>query len=154
MGIEIAILRLSHRPERDKRLTTHVFLSSRAFGALRGVYTGLRDETLEETIEKLKKKWGGDFSISHSLSWKKTIKEFKEQGYTIVHLTMYGDQVHEKLAELQQKPKILVVVGGEKVPYDVYEHADFNIAIGKQPHSEVSALAILIDRLRNQPNLW
>ncbi|VVB66757.1 tRNA (cytidine(56)-2'-O)-methyltransferase [Candidatus Gugararchaeum adminiculabundum] len=154
MDIEIAILRLSHRPERDKRLTTHVFLSSRALGASRAVYTGLRDEKIEETIEKLKKKWGGDYSIVHSQSWKKTVKEFKDQGYTIVHLTMYGDQVHEKLAELQAKPKILIVVGGEKVPYEIYEHADYNIAIGKQPHSEVSALAILIDRLRSQPILW
>ncbi len=28
----IAVLRLGHRPERDKRITTHVALTSRAFG--------------------------------------------------------------------------------------------------------------------------
>ncbi|MEM0258129.1 MAG: tRNA (cytidine(56)-2'-O)-methyltransferase, partial [Thermofilum sp.] len=42
---------------------------------------------------------------------------------------------------------VLVVVGGKKVPREVYELADFNVAIGNQPHSEVAALAIFLDRL-------
>ncbi|MEM2794952.1 MAG: hypothetical protein QXY49_03760, partial [Thermofilaceae archaeon] len=42
---------------------------------------------------------------------------------------------------------ILVVVGAEKVPADVYKLADFNVAIGNQPHSEVAALAVFLDRL-------
>ena len=29
----VIILRLGHRPERDKRITTHVALTARAFGA-------------------------------------------------------------------------------------------------------------------------
>ena len=47
-----------------------------------------------------------------------------------------------------RKPeKLVVVVGGEKVPSSVYEMADFNIAVGSQPHSEVAALAICLDRI-------
>ena len=34
------------------------------------------------------------------------------------------------------------VVGAEKVPPEVYQAADFNVAVGNQPHSEVAALAI------------
>ena len=41
---------------------------------------------------------------------------------------------------------ILIIVGSEKVPREVYDKADFNIAIGHQPHSEVAALAIFLDR--------
>ncbi|HIQ55257.1 MAG TPA: tRNA (cytidine(56)-2'-O)-methyltransferase, partial [Pyrodictium sp.] len=44
------------------------------------------------------------------------------------------------------KPK-LIVVGAEKVPPFFYEIADYNVAIGNQPHSEVAALAIFLDRL-------
>jgi tRNA (cytidine56-2'-O)-methyltransferase len=42
---------------------------------------------------------------------------------------------------------LLIVVGAEKVPPEVYQAADFNISVGNQPHSEVAALAILLDRL-------
>ena len=34
-----------------------------------------------------------------------------------------------------------------KVPGFIYQIADYNIAIGHQPHSEVAALAVLLDRL-------
>lgn len=37
MDKEIYILRLGHRPKRDRRVTTHVILVARAFGA-KGVY--------------------------------------------------------------------------------------------------------------------
>jgi tRNA (cytidine56-2'-O)-methyltransferase len=42
---------------------------------------------------------------------------------------------------------MLIVVGAEKVPPEVYQEADFNVAVGNQPHSEVAALAIFLDRL-------
>src|SRR5207245_10416001 len=40
-----------------------------------------------------------------------------------------------------------VVVGAEKVPREVYDLVDFNVAVGNQPHSEVAALAIFLDRI-------
>ena len=41
----------------------------------------------------------------------------------------------------------MIVVGAEKVPREIYEMADYNVAVGNQPHSEISALGILLDRI-------
>ena len=62
---------------------------------------------------------------------------------------MYGENVNDAQEELQKKDKILIVVGAEKVPREIYELADFNVAVGSQPHSEISALAIVLDRINN-----
>jgi tRNA (cytidine56-2'-O)-methyltransferase len=50
---------------------------------------------------------------------------------------------------LRQKKsnQILVIVGAEKVPRDLYSLVDLNIAVGNQPHSEVAALAVFLDRV-------
>jgi len=42
----------------------------------------------------------------------------------------------------------LIIVGAGKVPKDVFVMADYNIAVGSQPHSEVSALGVLLDRIQ------
>jgi tRNA (cytidine56-2'-O)-methyltransferase len=42
---------------------------------------------------------------------------------------------------------LLVVVGAEKVPFEVYEAADWNVAVTSQPHSEVASLAVFLDHL-------
>ena len=60
---------------------------------------------------------------------------------------MYGIPLIEKLEELKKKEKILVIVGSEKVPREVYEIADYNISITNQPHSEIAALAIFLDKI-------
>ena len=39
------------------------------------------------------------------------------------------------------------MVGAEKVPRSIYEKSDYNISVSNQPHSEISALAIVLDRL-------
>ena len=41
----------------------------------------------------------------------------------------------------------LIVVGGAKVPGEIYEMADWNVAVTSQPHSEVSALAVFLHEL-------
>ena len=41
----------------------------------------------------------------------------------------------------------MIIVGAEKVPPWVFEHSDYNVAVGNQPHSEVSALAILLSNI-------
>lgn len=63
-----------------------------------------------------------------------------------VHLTMYGEPIKERIEEIKKERDILVIVGAEKVPREVFDLADYNIAIGNQPHSEVAALAIFLDR--------
>ena len=58
----IAVLRLGHRPDRDKRITTHVGLVARAFGA-DAVYITTRDIHLEKSLEGVVNRFGGDFKI-------------------------------------------------------------------------------------------
>ncbi len=140
--MEIYVLRLGHRPERDKRISTHVALTARAFGA-KGIYFDIYDEKVFESVRDVVERWGGNFFIEH-VNWKKFLKEFKGLK---VHLTMYGIPLIEKIDEIKKYNKILVVVGAEKVPREVYDLCDLNIAIGNQPHSEVSALAVFLDRI-------
>jgi tRNA (cytidine56-2'-O)-methyltransferase len=136
----VAVLRLGHRPLRDKRITTHVALVARAFGADKMVLP-VRDESIEKSVEKLVENWGGDFSIDTAGDWKSYIKGFDG---TVVHLTMYGMPVEEMIEDVTGD--VLIVVGSEKVPREVFDLANYNISIGNQPHSEVSALAIFLDR--------
>jgi len=139
------VLRLGHRPQRDKRLSTHLLLAARAFGASGSFYAGTRDPGLEESIRKIVRDWGGDFSVEYTGNWRRVVRDW-EGG--VVHLTMYGlpmqDVVHEVAAG--EEP-LLVVVGGPKVPGDVFGLADWNISVTLQPHSEVSALALFLHML-------
>ncbi|HIP25330.1 MAG TPA: tRNA (cytidine(56)-2'-O)-methyltransferase [Archaeoglobus profundus] len=142
--MDIYVLRLGHRPERDKRLSTHVALTARAFGA-KGIYFDTYDESVFESVRDVVRRWGGEFFIEH-VSWKKLLREF--DGLK-VHLTMYGISLLDKIDEIRRAKKVLVVVGAEKVPGEVYELCDLNISIGNQPHSEVAALAVFLDRVLN-----
>ncbi len=147
---KIYVLRLGHRRERDKRITTHCGLVARAFGASGIVLSGERDEKVEESIRKVVEMWGGPFSVSYERRWRDVIKKWKERGGLVVHLTMYGIPIQSVERELRRELKgrdMLVVVGAEKVPRDVYELADYNVAITNQPHSEVAALAVFLDRI-------
>ena len=56
------ILRLGHRPERDKRITTHVALTARAFGATK-IHLNRPDSRIVETVSDVSKKFGGSFAI-------------------------------------------------------------------------------------------
>ena len=64
----------------------------------------------------------------------------------IVHLTMYGEELDKSINKMNKDKDLLIIVGAEKVPPQIYDLADFNISIGNQPHSEVAALAIFMDR--------
>jgi tRNA (cytidine56-2'-O)-methyltransferase len=143
----IVVLRLNHRRERDKRISTHIGLVSRAFLADKIVYSGEHDEILINSVNKASKAWGGEFYAEYSKVYKKAIKDFKQKGFKVVHLTMYGLLLNEKIGRIKSEKNLLIVVGGEKVPRDVYEMADYNISITGQPHSEVAALAIILDRI-------
>ena len=138
----INILRIGHRISRDKRITTHVALVSRAFGADK-IFIDTVDKKIEETIRSTCNRFGGNFEIETGVDKKKIIKNWDG---TIVHLTMYGDELEKSINKIDKKKDLLVIVGAEKVPPQIYELADFNISIGNQPHSEVAALAIFLDR--------
>jgi len=141
----VTVLRLGHRPQRDKRLSTHVLLAARAFGADAAVYSGAKDPRLEETVAELVEDWGGAFTVRHTDNWRATVKAW---GGEVVHLTMYGLPVQQVIKEIRasQEPK-LVAVGGPKVPREIYDLATWNVSVTSQPHSEVSALAVFLHML-------
>jgi len=138
----IVVLRLGHRIDRDKRITTHVALVARAFGADK-IFISTNDRKIEKNIQSICKRFGGDFQIETGLDYKKIIKQWNG---TIVHLTMYGDELDKSINKIDKNRDLLVIVGAEKVPSQIYDVADFNISVGNQPHSEVAALAIFLDR--------
>jgi tRNA (cytidine56-2'-O)-methyltransferase len=138
----IEVLRIGHRPARDKRITTHVCLVARALGA-DGVVVDTADRSIERTIAGVNRRFGGRFAIRTGVSWSKHIRGFSG---TKVHLTMYGIPLEEAVARIPKDAPVLVIVGSTKVPAQVYEMADINVSVGNQPHSEVAALALFLDR--------
>ncbi|SMD30412.1 tRNA (cytidine(56)-2'-O)-methyltransferase [Picrophilus oshimae] len=138
----ITVLRIGHRPFRDKRITTHVALVARAFGAS-SIYIDTRDDELENTVKKVVDNFGGSFEVKTGIEWKSFMKKFHG---TKVNLTMYGEPIEKRIDEIKSGDDILVLVGAEKVPIDAYLIADYNISVTNQPHSEVAALAIFLDR--------
>jgi tRNA (cytidine56-2'-O)-methyltransferase len=143
----IYVLRYGHRPMRDKRITSHVALVARAFGAHGFVLGDIVDEKIRETIRKVEERWGGRLDVIMGVNSRKYTLEWKKKGGIVVHLTMYGLHIDDVIDEIRKCNRdILVVVGAEKVPPFFYEVADYNVAIGHQPHSEVAALAIFLDR--------
>ncbi|HEY6884329.1 MAG TPA: tRNA (cytidine(56)-2'-O)-methyltransferase, partial [Nitrososphaeraceae archaeon] len=61
--------------------------------------------------------------------------------------------IDDRINELRKEDRILVIIGAEKVPRETYDLADYNIAIGNQPHSEIAALAIFLDRIFSSKQL-
>ncbi len=143
---ESYILRIGHRPERDQRVTTHVGLSSRALGAS-GMYLAADDAKVAGSITDVATRFGGTFFCENNVKWKSCITQFKKSGGKVVHLTMYGLRLQDVIADIRKEEKVMIVVGAEKVPGDLYELADYNVAVANQPHSEISALALCLDNL-------
>jgi tRNA (cytidine56-2'-O)-methyltransferase len=110
------------------------------------ILADVRDGSVEESIRKVTELWGGPFSIKSGIPWKKVVREWKSSGGAVVHMTMYGLPVDEVLEKLRGND-LLVVVGAGKVPPELFELADFNISVTNQPHSEIAALAIFLDRV-------
>ncbi len=148
---KIVVLRWGHRPVRDARLTTHVALASRALGADGIIISDVQDRKIQESIEKINRNWGGKFIFTMGTKWQTALKEWKNKGGIVVHLTAYGEniQISNVLGRIRKTGKdIMIVVGSQKVPREFYTEqvSDYNVAIGNQPHSECASLAIFLDR--------
>lgn len=144
---DVAVLRLGHRPGRDERTTTHVGLTARALGADRVVLAG-HGASRAETIADITERFGGPFAVETTdepMGW------LGDREGAVVHLTMYGLPIQDIEAEVRDShgegTPLAIVVGAEKVPFDVYERADWNVAVTNQPHSEIASLAVFLDRL-------
>ncbi len=145
----VIVLRIGHRPQRDLRVTTHVGLAARAFGA-DGMLLTSRDRNVKESVEKVTRSWGGRFTIEDGVNLKETVRRWKEDGGKIVHLTMYGINLPDALPEIKLEEDLMIIVGAGKVPPYIYRVADWNVAVGNQPHSEVAALAVFLDRFKRE----
>ena len=146
------ILRLNHRIIRDKRLSTHVGLIARAFGASGLIYSGEKDNKLENSIYEINKSWGGDFTVEYWDDWLLQLKLSSNLNFTLVHLTMYGvpiQNIQKQIKDcfIKKKKNIIFIVGGAKVPDILYKISEFNVSVTNQPHSEAGALAVTLDRI-------
>jgi tRNA (cytidine56-2'-O)-methyltransferase len=142
----VTVLRLGHRPGRDERITTHVGLTARALGADSVVFAGAAGSRAD-TVVDITDRFGGPFEVETTDEPKRLIREFDG---TVVHLTMYGEPiqtVEDEIRAAHESEPVLAVVGAEKVPFEVYERADWNVAVTNQPHSEIASLAVFLDRL-------
>jgi len=127
-------------------MTTHVGLTARALGADRVVF---EDDAsgAADTVRDITDRFGGPFDVETTESPFGVLRNFEGR---VVHLTMYGERIQDvarDVREAHREGPLLVVVGAEKVPFDVYEAADWNVGVTNQPHSEVAGLAVLLDRL-------
>ncbi|MEF8936793.1 tRNA (cytidine(56)-2'-O)-methyltransferase [Halobacteriaceae bacterium SHR40] len=143
---EVAVVRLGHRPGRDERMTTHVGLTARALGADRAIIANATQSC--ETVRDITDRFGGPFEVEETSDPLEIIDGWEGP---IVHLTMYGLPIQDVEGEIRKRhhdgESLLVVVGAEKVPFDVYEAAEYNVGVTNQPHSEVASLAIFLDHL-------
>ncbi len=142
--MKVFVLRLGHRAGRDPRISTHCGLVSRALGANGIAYSGERDQGVLDRVKNVSKEWGGKFEVKHEKNWKSFAKKWKGK---VAHLTMYGLPVQKVIGKIRKEKNLLVVVGGEKVPPEVYDLADWNVSVTGQPHSEIAALGIFLDRV-------
>ena len=147
---KVVVLRWGHR-DRDKRLTSHVALAARALGVSGFILADVRDEKVKATVEKVTKQWGGSFQFEMGTPWRRVVQEWRAKNGLVVHLTAYGEniQTSDVLRRIKTAGKdLLVIVGSRKVPSEFFSKAvsDFNVAVGNQPHSECSSLAVFLDR--------
>ena len=146
MNAKIRVLRFGHRKKRDIRVTSHCALVARAFGAEGIIIDGDNDGIAEKTIKGVNERFGQGIEVRHA-AWKKTLKDYKKKGWKIVHLTMYGEELGKSLGKIRKEKKIMIFVGAEKVPGEVYKLSDWNVSVTNQPHSEIAALAVFMHEL-------
>lgn len=153
MANSIVVLRYGHRHVRDYRVTSHCCLVARAFGAEKVEIIGEYDKNIEDTVKRINENWGKGAEIEFHDSWRKRIEKYRREGYAIAHLTMYGLPTQQVEQEISEKEKLLIIIGSQKVEAEVYQKADYNVSVTLQPHSEIAALAVFMDRLQKGKEL-
>ena len=148
---KLVVLRWGHRIQRDVRLTTHVALTARALSASGFILADTVDPHIEQTVAKITAAWGGNFHFEMGTPWRHAVQQWKSAGGVVVHLTVYGENIQSSdiLSRIRATGRdVMLLVGSQKVPGEFYseEVSDFNVAVGNQPHSECSSLAVFLDR--------
>lgn len=146
MMSRLVVLRIGHRVFRDSRVTTHVCLTARALGADGIIIVDQEDKVVESTIRDVTRRFGGNFTIETGRPWRRTVQDWKASGGRILHLTAYGLPLPRVIEEIRNaQGDLLVAVGSEKMPGEMFELADWNVSVTNQPMSEVAALAVFLD---------
>mgnify|MGYP000058808932 CR=1 FL=1 len=146
----VVVLRMGHRIPRDYRVTTHVCLTARAFGAEGVIVSDVVDERLEQTIAKVVETWGGSFFVKTGPPWRRVVDDWLSSGGEVIHLTQYGLPLPEVISKIKESQRDkLIVVGAKKQPREIYEVATYNVSVTTQPHSEVAALCLFLHYLFN-----
>lgn len=144
MAERFDVLRLGYRKGRDPRITTHLALVSRALGADGFFLSGDEDEDLFSNLSSVSKRFGGSIETKH-VKGMSALKNHIDKGGVAVHLTMYGEPYRNAIPTIRRDKPIMIVVGGAKVPGEVFKLCQHNVAVGNQPHSEVAALALFME---------
>ena len=144
MSERLDVLRLGYRKGRDPRITTHLALVARAMGADGFLLAGDEDREMFENLNSVSERFGGDLDTEH-VSGMGHLKRHVANGGVAVHLTMYGEPFRKAIPKIRRDRPVVIVVGGAKVPGDVYKICQHNVSVGNQPHSEVAALALFMD---------
>lgn len=150
---EIIVFRYGHRIVRDYRVTSHCSLVARAFGASKIIVCGEEDNSMKTSVDDITNRWGGDFKVEFVSDWVKYLKQIKKDGFILVHLTMYGEILSKVEGKIRKSNKICLIIGSQKVEASVYSLVDYNISVTTQPHSEIAALAVTMDRLNKGKEL-
>ncbi len=144
----VSVLRLGHRRERDKRITSHLGLTARAFGADEVILSGEEDSSPLGTWNSVSNRFGGNFTCRYEPKPLRLLRNISKRATTsIIHLTMYGEKLNDAIIQIPRDKAILIVVGGTKVPGEVYGLADYNVSIGYQAHSGIGELEIFLDKV-------
>ena len=144
MSERLEVLRLGYRKGRDPRITTHLGLVARAMGADGFLLAGDEDKEMFENLNSVSDRFGG-YLETKQVSGMGHLKKHVANGGVAVHLTMYGEPFRKAIPKMRRDRPLVIVVGGAKVPGDVYKICQHNVAVGNQPHSEVAALALFMD---------
>lgn len=115
------------------------------------ILADVEDRQIKETIAEVVSNWGGTFFFQMGVPWKAAVRNWRTKDGIVVHLTTYGEnlQASTVLQRIRATGKdVMVIVGSQKVPSEFFssEVSDFNVAVGNQPHSECSSLAVFLDR--------
>ena len=142
----VVVLRMGHRVFRDSRVTTHVCLTARALGASGVIIANSPDKGVESSVREVVKRFGGSFQVETGPEWRHVIRGWKDEGGKVLHLTAYGLPLPKVIDQIQAvRADLLVVVGSEKMPGEMFKLADWNVSVTSQPMSEVGALAVFLD---------
>ncbi|MBT3970843.1 MAG: tRNA (cytidine(56)-2'-O)-methyltransferase [Euryarchaeota archaeon] len=148
---QIAVLRLGHRLGRDPRITTHLGLVARTFGADKFFLAGDEDQKMFDGLTQVDERFGKVLDLEYVKSPMRLLRRWVEEDAgdgrpgVAAHLTMYGEEFRKAIPKMRRDRPLLIVVGGAKVPGDVYKLCQYNVSVGSQPHSEVAALALFLD---------